>query len=130
MAYQGPTGSGRATGAANRKNVQNAQAMQSACPILVTAQWGLSEEEEEEEALLEILSLFTDFVKPDKRDEFAVILLKVLERLDLDLWPRINSDTLSEILWEEIQELRGSIDELSKALPKALPTTQPGYKRT
>ena len=59
--------------------------MRSASPILVTAQRGPSEKEKEEGVLLEILSLFTDFVKPSKRDEFVVILLKVLEYLDLDL---------------------------------------------
>ena len=72
-------------------------------------------------------------MKPGKRDEFAVVLLGVLERLDIDPRSQNNthSDTSSETLREEIQELRGSIDELSKALPRALPTTQPGgYKRT
>ena len=37
----------------------------------------------------------------------------------LDLQPK--SDASSETLREEIQELRGSIDELSKALPRARP---------
>ena len=66
---------------------------------------------------LEILGLFTDYVIPGKRDEFAVTLLGVLDQLDLQ--PK--SDASSETLREEIQELRGSIDELSKALPRARP---------
>ena len=134
MAHQGPTGSSRASGAASRKNAQNAQAIRPASSTPATAQRGLSEEVEEEEgALLEILSLFDDYMKPGKRDEFVAVLLGVLERLDIDPRSQNNthSDTLSETLREEIQELRGSINELSKALPRALPTTQPGgYKRT
>jgi hypothetical protein len=51
-----------------------------------------------------------------KRDEFAATLLGVLERLDLQ---PIHSDMSSETLRDEIQELQGSIDELSKALPRA-----------
>ena len=73
-----------------------------------------------EGAFLEILDLFTDYVIPGKRDEFAVTLLGVLDQLDLQ--PKSNAS--SETLREEIQELRGSIDELSKALPRA----QPGNK--
>jgi hypothetical protein len=69
---------------------------------------------------LEILGLFTNYVIPGKRDEFAVTLLGVLDQLDLQ--PK--SDVSSETLQEEIQELRGSINELSKALPRA----QPGNK--
>jgi hypothetical protein len=67
MAYQGPPGSGRATGAANRgnaQNAQNAQATRPASDLPANAQRGPSEEEEEEGALLEILSLFTDYVIP------------------------------------------------------------------
>ena len=50
---------------------------------------------------LEILGLFTDYVIPGKRDEFAVTLLGVLDQLDLQ--PK--SNVLSETLQEEIQEL-------------------------
>ena len=108
MAHQGPTGSSRASGAASRKNVQNTQVIRPASSILVTAQQGLSEEVEEEEGiLLEILSLFDDYMKPGKRDEFAVVLLSILERLDIDLRSQNNtySNTSSETLREEIQEL-------------------------
>jgi hypothetical protein len=115
MAYQGSPSSGRATGAVNRGNAQNAQATRPASDLPANAQRGPSEEEEEEGPLLEILGLFTDYVIPGKRDEFATTLLGVLERLDL----RPQSDASSETLREEIQELRGSIVELSKALPKA-----------
>jgi hypothetical protein len=122
MASQGRTGSSRATGAASRGNAQNAQATrQTASDSPATAQRGLSEEEEEEGALLEILSLFTDYVIPGKRDEFATTLLGVLDRLDLQ---PTHSDASSETLRDEIHELRGSIDALSKALPRA----QPGNK--
>jgi hypothetical protein len=118
MAFQGPTGSGVATGAVGRGNAPNAQATRTTSASPATAQQGLSEEEEEEGAILEILSLFTEYVIPGKRDEFASTLLGVLDRLDLR---PIHSDTSSETLREEIQELRGSIDELSKALPRAQP---------
>ena len=53
---------------------------------------------------------------PSKRDEFASTLLGVLDRLDLR---PTHSDASSETLREEIQELRGSIDELAKALLRA-----------
>ena len=80
MAGQGPTGPGRAARVVSRKNAQNTQATRSASSILATVQRGPSEEDEGEEGVLfEILSLFTDFVKPGKRDEFVVILLEVLE---------------------------------------------------
>jgi hypothetical protein len=120
MASQGRTGSSTATGAASRGNAQNAQATrQIASDSPATAQRRLSEEEEDEGAFFEILSLFTDFVIPGKRDEFATTLVNVLDRLDLPVQPR--SDASSETLREEIQELRGSIVELSKALPKSQP---------
>jgi hypothetical protein len=118
MAFQVPTGSGVATGAASRGNATNAQATRTTSASPATAQQGLNEEEEEEGAILEILSLFTEYVIPGKRDEFAATLLGVLDRLDLQ---PIHSDASSETLREEIQELRGSIDELSKALPTAQP---------
>jgi hypothetical protein len=118
MAFQGPTGSGVATGAAGRGNAPNAQATRITSASPATAQQGLSEEEEEEGAILEILSLFTEYVIPGKRDEFATTLLGVLDRLDLR---PVHSDASSETLREEIQELRGSIDELSKVLPRAQP---------
>jgi hypothetical protein len=119
MAPHGRSGSGRATGAVNRENAPSAQpTRQVASDSPATAQRGLSEEEKEEEgAFLEILSLFTDYVIPGKRDEFATTLLGVLDRLDL---PPTHSDTSSETLRDEIQELRGSIEQLSKALPRAL----------
>src|SRR6266498_2792670 len=117
MAYQGRTGSSRAAGAASRGNAQNAQPTRSASDPPATAQRGLDKEEEEDRVFLEILGLFTDYVIPGKRDEFAVTLLGVLDQLDLQ--PK--SDASSETLREEIQELRGSIDELSKALPRARP---------
>jgi hypothetical protein len=116
MASQGPKRSGKASGAAKPGNAQNAQATRSASIQPANAQQGPSEEEEEEGALLEILGLFTDYVIPGKRDEFAATLLGVLERLDLQ---PIHSDASSETLRDEIQELRSSIDELSKALPRA-----------
>ncbi|KIN07079.1 hypothetical protein OIDMADRAFT_46985 [Oidiodendron maius Zn] len=118
MAYQGPQGPGGAVGATNRGNAQNAQATRSASSQPANAQRGPSEEEEEEGALLEILGLFTDYVIPSKRDKFAATLLGVLERLDLQ---PIYSDASSETLQDEIQELQGSIIELSKALPRAQP---------
>ena len=71
-------------------------------------------------------------MKPGKRDEFVVVLLGVLEQLDIDLWSQNNthSNISSEILREEIQELWGSIDKLSKALLRALLMTQSSrYKR-
>ena len=55
------------------------QATRSASIQPVNAQQGPSEEEEEEGALLEILGLFTDYIIPSKRDEFAAILLDVLK---------------------------------------------------
>ena len=74
------------------------------------------EKEEGQRAFLEILDLFTDFVIPGKNEEFAATLLDVLDQLEL---PRIppQSDNSSETLIEEIQELRGSIEGLSKTLP-------------
>ena len=118
MASQGPKRSGKATGAAKTGNAYNAQATRSASTQPANAQRGPSKEEEEEEegALLEILGLFTDYMIPGKRDKFAATLLGVLKRLDLQ---PIYSDTLSETLQDEIQELQGSIEELSKALPRA-----------
>ena len=95
MASQGPKRSGKASGAAKPGNAQNAQATRSASIQPANAQRGPSEEEEEEGALLEILGLFTDYVIPGKRDEFAATLLGVLERLDLQ---PIHSDTSSETL--------------------------------
>jgi len=102
MAHQGPTGSVRAAGAASRGNAQNAQATRPASDSPATAQRGLNKGEGEEGAFLEILGLFTYYVIPGKRDEFATTLLDVLEQLDLP-----KSDTSSETLQEEIQELRG-----------------------
>jgi hypothetical protein len=118
MAFQGPSGPGVATGAAGRGNALTAQATRTTSASPATAQQGPGEEEEEEGAILEILSLFTEYVIPSKRDEFASTLLGVLDRLDLR---PTHSDASSETLREEIQELRGSIDELAKALPRAQP---------
>ena len=68
MASQGPLGLGGASGAASRGNTQNAQATRPAGSVPATAQQGPSEEEEEDdEAFLEILSLFTDYMIPGKR---------------------------------------------------------------
>ena len=69
--------------------------MQLASIQLANAQQGPSEEEEEEGALLEILGLFTDYIIPGKRDKFAVTLLGILKRLDLQ---PIYSNTLSKTL--------------------------------
>ena len=118
MASQGPKRSGKAPGAAKPGNAQNAQATRSASIQPANAQRGPSEEEEEEGALLEILGLFTDYIIPGKRDKFAATLLGVLKQLDLQ---PIHSDASSETLRDEIQELQGSIEELSKALPRAQP---------
>src|ERR1700722_14897648 len=93
MAFQVPTGSGVATGAASRGNATNAQATRTTSASPATAQQGLNEEEEEEGAILEILSLFNEYVIPGKRDEFAATLLGVLDRLDLQ---PIHSDASSD----------------------------------